>query len=260
MAAPDESSGAYPIRAVARVCDILDQLQENPDGVILTKIAAATKMPKSSAFRYLAALEDRQYVERDEPSGLYKLGLAFRPLATRSVDQLVEIARPELEKLRQLTNETVNLGILSGGRVVHLEVLESPQIMRLAARVGESAPIHVTALGKALSAEMTEARVRNILAKEGMTKVGPRTITDPDEFVQLLETVREQGYGVDDCEAQEDGRCVAVAIEGTGIPAAISLSSPASRLAREDIPLVGSRLKAAAKAISKSYIRSFGGV
>ena len=251
-------AGAYPIRAVARVCDILDALQESPDGVILTKIAAQTGMPKSSAFRYLAALEDRQYVERDEATGLYRLGLAFRPLATRSVDQLLEVARPELEKLRQVTGETVNLGILSGGRVVHLEVLESPQIMRLAARVGESAPIHVTALGKALAATMNESRVRTILDKEGMPKVGPRTITDPDEFVAEIEKVREEGYGVDDCEAQDDGRCVAVAIEGTGIPAAISLSSPASRLAREDIPAGGGRLKATARAISKNYVRLFG--
>lgn len=253
-----ELSGAYPIRAVARVCDILDALQENPDGVILTKIASQTGMPKSSAFRYLAALEDRQYVERDDATGLYRLGLAFRPLATRSVDQLLEVARPELEKLRQLTGETVNLGILTGGRVVHLEVLESPQIMRLAARVGESAPLHVTALGKALAATMNESRVRTILEKEGMPKLGPRTITEPEAFLAELATVREEGYGVDDCEAQDDGRCVAVAIEGTGIPAAISLSSPASRLAREDVPAVGGRLKAAARAISKNYIRLFG--
>ncbi|MGN8552217.1 UNVERIFIED_CONTAM: IclR family transcriptional regulator [Microbacterium sp. SLM126] len=248
----------YPIRAVTRVCDILDQLQDQPDGVILTNIAAHTEMPKSSAFRYLAALEERQYVERDEATGLYRLGLAFRPLQTRSLDQLIEVARPELEKLRAATGETINLGVLSGGRVVHVDVLESPSMMRLAARIGETAPLHVTALGKALAAKMPEVRVRSILAKEGMATHGPRSISDADEYIDVLRETREQGYGVDDCEAQEDGRCIAVALDGIDIQAAISLSAPAIRVSSEELPAIGERLKKAARSISRSYTKAFG--
>lgn len=254
-----ESGTAYPIRAVRRVCDILDLLQESSDGVILTTIAKHTGMPKSSTFRYLAALEERQYVARDDATGLYHLGLAFRPIQTRDVDRVIEIARPELEKVRKATGETVNLGMLEGTRIVHLAVLESPNTMRLAARVGESLPIHLTAMGKAVAAEMPESEVRAILDAEGMTTLGPRSITDPDEFIEHLDGVRVNGYGVDDCEAQDDGRCVAVAIKGVGHHMAISVSAPAMRLAPEDVPAVGDRLQKAARAVTNHYRRAFGG-
>lgn len=249
---------AYPIRAVRRVCDILDLLQESSDGVILTTIAKHTGMPKSSTFRYLAALEERQYVARDEATGLYHLGLAFRPIQTRDVDRVIAVARPELEKVRKATGETVNLGMLEGTRIVHLAVLESPSTMRLAARVGDLLPLHVTAMGKAVAADMPEHEVRAILDAEGMTPMGPRSMSDPDAFIDHLETVRERGYGVDDCEAQDDGRCVAVALTGLGHRMAISVSAPAMRLDSADVPAVGERLEKAAKAITSSYRRAFG--
>ncbi|MDT4947371.1 MAG: IclR family transcriptional regulator, acetate operon repressor, partial [Pseudonocardiales bacterium] len=66
----------YPIRAVERVCDILDILHEKDDGVSLAEVARIAKLPKSSAYRYLLALEGRRYVQRDADSGLFTLGLA----------------------------------------------------------------------------------------------------------------------------------------------------------------------------------------
>ena len=74
-----ESAASYPIRAVERVCDILDVLQRSRDGASLSDVAEVTALPKSSAYRYLSALEARRYVERDAANSLYRLGLAFRP-------------------------------------------------------------------------------------------------------------------------------------------------------------------------------------
>ncbi len=247
------TANEYPIRAVDRVCDILDLLQENADGVILTQIAAHTKMPKSSTFRYLAALEARQYVDRDDATGLYQLGLAFRPAQARDVEKFLELIRPELEELRRRSGETVNIGLLNGTRVEHIEVLESPNIMRLAAHVGERAPIHVTALGKAIAAELPPSRVLSILSAEGMPRVNERSITSHEGYLAELERVREMGYAIDDQEAQEDGRCVAVAIRDVGLPVAVSVSAPAHRLLPEGVSAEAARLKKAARAISKRY-------
>lgn len=243
----------YPIRAVDRVCDILDLLQEHADGVILTKIAAHTKMPKSSTFRYLAALEARQYVDRDEATGLYQLGLAFRPAQARDVEKFLELIRPDLEDLRRRSGETVNIGLLDGTKVEHIEVLESPNIMRLAARIGERAQIHVTALGKAIAAQLPVSRVLSILDSEGMPRINDRTITSKEDYLAELEKVREQGYALDDQEAQEDGRCVAVAIQDVGLPVAVSISAPAHRLRSEDVATEVARLKKTARAISRRY-------
>ena len=248
------SGGAtYPIRAVERVCDILDLLQTEPDGVSLVAVAAATDLPKSSAYRYLLALESRRYAERDMETGLFRLGLAFRPQRTRQMELFLERAQPVLEQLRDRLNETVNIGALDGGQVVHVAVVECQQMMRLAARVGDRGPLHATALGKVIAAGLPADRVLAILAGEGMPAFTPRTITTPGAYLDEVSKVVEQGFGVDDLEAQPDGRCVAVPLLGLPFLAGLSVSAPSNRLSQEAVPQVVRQLQKAANTLVKSY-------
>ncbi|MGH8946868.1 MAG: IclR family transcriptional regulator, partial [Acidimicrobiia bacterium] len=139
----------YMVRAVLRVMDIFDVLTESPDGVSLGDVAAATGLPKSSAFRYLTTLESRNYVEKDRETGNYQVGRSLLPTRGRQLELLATRARPVMAELRDRFGETVNLGVLDGDRVSYIEILESPKSMRLAARRGDRHPIHSTALGKA---------------------------------------------------------------------------------------------------------------
>jgi DNA-binding IclR family transcriptional regulator len=253
MTALGENTAAYPIRAVERVCDILDALQDSPDGTSLSEVVEFTSLPKSSVYRYLSALEARRYVERAADGNLYRLGVAFRPSHRREVDLLLECARPHLERLRDRLSETVNLGLLDGATIVHALVVESPHMMRLAARAGEHGALHSTALGKAMSAQLPEERVRSMLAANGSSKLGKHPLDSVDGFLAGLEAVREQGYGVDDCENQPDGRCVAVPLLSMPFASGISVSAPASRLSRDEIPAVAQQLREVAKRIAKDF-------
>lgn len=241
--ANSDTPNAYPIRAVERVCDILDVLQRSRDGASLPDIAAVTSLPKSSAFRYLSALEARHYVERDDRTALYRVGLAFQPQNTRQIEALIALAEGPLEQLRDDTGETTNLGTLEGSSVVHNLVVESEQMMRLAARVGDRGPIHSTALGKAMAAELSEDRVRSILASTDMVKFATATIIDTDAYLAALVQVRADGFALDDCENQEDGRCVGVALQGMPFPCGISISAPARRFTPDKVPGVVKQLR-----------------
>lgn len=241
----------YPLRAVDRVCDILDILANSPEGVSLTAVAEGAELPKSSAFRYLTALEARRYVERDPSSGSYRLGLAFRPQNTHAIERLTNLARPALEKLRDQLQETTNLGALDGAFIVHTVVAESPQMMRLAARVGERGYVHATALGKAICATLPESRVRSVLAAAGMPRFTESTITSVESFLAELERVRATGYGLDDAENQAAGRCVAVVVEGVGFPAGISVSAPANRFPAERTEEIVGQLRRVARTLAR---------
>ncbi len=250
----DVSSNAYPIRAVERVCDILDLLQRSRDGVSLPETAAVTSLPKSSAFRYLSALEARGYVERDEESAVYRIGLAFQPHNTRQLEAFLSQAGGPLQRLRDDTGETTNLGTLNGSAVVHNLVFESSQMMRLAARAGERAPIHSTALGKAIAAELPQDRVLAILNAVEMTPFTDTTITTPEAYLSALETVRQQGYAIDDCENQADGRCVAVALSGMPFPCGISVSAPARRFTIDMVPAVAKQIRSVGKRLVRDFL------
>ena len=240
----------YSVRAVERVCSILNLLQEAIDGVTLIDVAQATALPKSSAFRYLWTLEGHRYVERDAESGMYRLGLGFVGMQSRHLEMLRHRARPLLERLRDEFGETVNLGVLDGDSAIYLDIVESRRSVRLAAKRGDRDPLHSTALGKAIAAHLPEERVKQILTAGGMPARTVNTITSAEDYLAELANVRRVGHALDNGENEVDGRCVAVAIPGTRLPAALSLSAPAARFPLQDVATVADALKAAARAIT----------
>lgn len=243
-------SGTYAIRAVDRVCDILDVLANADGGATLPEVAAATGVPKSTTFRYLSALEVRRYVERDPEGTSFQLGIAFRPQRTHAIERLTEVSQGPLERLRDDLSETVNLGVLDGVSIVHTAVYESPHMMRLAARVGDRGYLHSTALGKTICSALTPHRVTEMLKSQGMPQLTEKTITTTDAFLQELQEVAEAGYGLDNEENQLFGRCIATRIPDIGIPAGISVSAPLSRFPEHAIPEIAGKLQACAAEIA----------
>ncbi|SEE69611.1 IclR family transcriptional regulator [Jiangella alba] len=244
--ATPEQIKKYNNRSVERVVSMLNVLQESPEPMALVDVHRSIGMAKATAFRYLWTLERHRYVERDA-QGRYRLGLGFVGMQSRDLDMLKERARPWLEKLRDETGETVNLGVLDGNTVRYVEVAESLRQVRMVSAPGARDPLYCTALGKAIAAQLPEARVRELLHQVEMPRRTPSTITSLDRFLEELELVRQRGRAVDDQENEEDGRCVAVGIAGTRVPAALSLSAPASRFPVKDIPRVARTLTFAAE-------------
>jgi IclR family transcriptional regulator, acetate operon repressor len=232
---PADGTNPYAIRAVERVCDLLDLLQDSPDGVSLLRAAEVTALPKSSAFRYLATLEARRYAERLPHGGDYRLGSAFLPMQAHQLDTLVRRAHAYLAELCDRFEETVALGVLEGHQVLYLDLVESPRAVRVAARRGDRYPLHASAVGKAIAAGLPEHRVRAILAAEGMPKLTPQTLTDVETYLGELAKVRALGYAVDDGEYEDDERSMATPLPSSNLPAALSVSAPASRLPLDSI-------------------------
>jgi IclR family acetate operon transcriptional repressor len=223
---PDTSH--YSIRAVQRVCDMLDHLRGLSAGASLPDLANTLEMPKSSTFRYLVTLESRRYVERD-PSGNYRLGPALLPIQEQQVGILVAGARPYMRQLQEALGETVALGVLEGTQVTMVDAIESRRAIRLTVRRGEQCTMHATALGKAISATLPDDQVRALLSAEGMPRLTDNTITDLDRYLDELAVIRRRGFAGDDGESEADGRSVAVAVRGTPLVAAVSVGAPASR-------------------------------
>lgn len=230
----------YSIRSVQRVCDILDLIQSHPGGLSLGACAAATDLPKSSVFRYLATLESRGYVEHTEKAG-YLLGMA---LSGDRIDILVRRLLPKLIQLRDQFGESVNLGMLDGSRVAYLEVIESKSSIRNAPQAIAREFVHCTALGKVLASTLSDDEVRAILEAEGMPAITGNTITDMPAYFAELAATRARGYAVDDQENETSVACIAVNVPGTKLRIAVSLSAPISRFSMDDAESVAETMKA----------------
>lgn len=245
---PGKAAGS---RSIVRTCAILRLVAKGGDaGASLVDVTAATDLPKSSVHRYLRVLEEEGFVERDIRSSNYRLGVGIMTLQATHIERLIQRSRAILARIRDRFDETVNLGMLVGHQIVYLEILESSQTMRLAARNGDTEGIHATALGKAVAAKLSDREVLELLERSGMPKLTPHTITTPEAYLRELARVRDAGYAIDDRENEEEGRCVAVYVPSMGARTAISVSGVANRFSLEVAREVAENLRIAAIEIS----------
>ena len=118
----------------------------------MTQIADQIGIHKSTVHRLLATLEQKRFVERDTRTGTYRLGINMFQMAylTMEHNDFRRIAAPYLKQLSETYKETVNLSILDEADVIYLDVIESPQRVKLAAAIGQRLPAFCTAWAKAL--------------------------------------------------------------------------------------------------------------
>jgi len=199
-------------------------------------LSADIGLNSSTTFRVLATLAYHNYVERNESSGEYRLGLACLELA-RSYHAGSDVRRaalPMLEKLRDSSTETIHLGVLDNMEVVYLEKLHGLHAVGLmASRVGARSPAYCTGVGKTLLAYTDPALVQQHFAQAGLPRHTDTTIQTTAKLLTHLNQIREQGYAFDRGEHEAEVCCVAAPIfDAQGrIVAALSVSGPATRLA-----------------------------
>src|SRR5512140_3933691 len=106
------SENRYNIRVLDRAFGMLELLSDGKPRS-LQQLSREIHLSPSTAFRQLSSLVQYRYVEREEKSGQYRLGIACLELARAFYegDDLRRIALPELEKLRDETRETVHLAV-----------------------------------------------------------------------------------------------------------------------------------------------------
>jgi IclR family KDG regulon transcriptional repressor len=233
----------YSIQALQRGMKVLDALLDARAPLSLQQMCAHTGLPKSTAFRIIVNLLQGQYlVETEEGYWLGLKMLRFGALVEEKLD-LVQQARPFLMRLRDQVNETVHSAVLDGDlRVVYLEKLSTQHAVGLMmSQVGITAPMHCTALGKAMVAFRPEDEICDWIHTHGLEAVTEATITDKDAFLQEMREIRSRGYAVDSGEYEVSVRCVAAPIrDRTGtVIAAVSISGPDIRIPN---PLIGSSM------------------
>lgn len=253
------SSGAAANRnttstSVARAFAILGVLStRGSNGLALMDTAGLLRMSKSTTHRYLITLERLGAVERDAQDRFH-LGLKMIELAglTLANSDLRKHAEVFLDELADRTKETVHLAVPSGIEVVYIAKADSALSIRMFSHIGARAPMYCTALGKAILAHSTAAKVNEVI-NAGLPLRTSHTITSRQALLDELDKVRAQGYAVDDEENELGVCCVGAPIFDYSIRVigAISISGPLDRMARTRRPELGSIVQDAGLRLSK---------
>jgi IclR family acetate operon transcriptional repressor len=243
------------IQALARASAIIDVIAAgDEEGVGLSDISRATALNKTTAFNLLATLVTLGFLEQDEHSRRYRLGLRNLELGRIVQDRLhiSHLARPVLADLCRLTNETVNLGLPDLFDLLVVDSFQGSRILHATAGAGWRSLYHCTALGKAFMARWDAPMRQTIYRSCGLPRQTTNTITEIDALEAQLSRFRTQGYAVDTGENEIGVNGIARWIlDGLGeVAAAISVSGHSSRLTEEVMEHIAPDIMVAADSIA----------
>lgn len=202
----------------------------------VSEIAREVGLHKSTISRLLATLEEAHLVERDTMSGRFSLGAGLISLAAPLISELrlLEVAKPFLEKLAEVSSETVSLNIWDGEAAVSVQQVPGGNAIQHYAPPGMRNPPHCTAAGKVFLAHASVGERSRILDGR-LIRYTERTPVDRDAILEALERIRRLGYAVNAGEFVSDVGAVASVvrdIDGKAV-AAITATVPMYRFGDE---------------------------
>jgi len=198
----------------------------------LAELAAVTAQAKPTTHRVLRALAALGYVEQSTDDGEYRLTSKLRQLALGSADRdLAAVAQPILQRLRDQTGETVNLGVLREGGISYLTVIESSHALRrVTGELSTGDPVLTTALGRAIASQLAPTARERLMRGPTIPKCTPHTVTDPSKLRAILAEAHRDGYAVERDQTDLGVTCFGAPIfRGGSVVAAVSISAPSAR-------------------------------
>ena len=257
MGAPQGENGergaVAAVQSVDRALSVLEILAAHGEAGV-TDIAAELGVHKSTAFRLVAVLESRGFVEQLADRGKYRLGFGVVRLAGAAAAQLdiAQEGRRICQVLAADLEETVNIAILDGDRAVNVSQVRGPAALSTHNWVGQATPLHATSSGKVLLAHAPDAVRKDLLSRD-LLRYTPATITDPELLGQDLDRIVEQGWGSTVEEFEVGLNAVAAPVRGADgdVVAALSVSGPSFRMDAQEFPRLARRVASGADELSR---------
>ncbi len=238
------------VQSVTRALGLLKILSRHDEGLRVSDIARQAELAVSTTHRLLTTLELQGFAQFEPDRALWHVGReAFAVgAAFGRRHNFVAPALPFLRRLRDVTRETANLGILDNDELVTISQVESREIMRAISPPGGRVPAFCSGMGKAILATWTDADIAAFAARTGFRPLTGRSHRGLDTAMQDIARIRTRGYALDDEEHVTGLRCVAAVVWSPhGEPAcAISVSGLAARLPDDKIAAIGKVVKTAA--------------
>lgn len=220
----------------------------------VVEVSQMLARPRSTTSRWLAAMAEAGFLEREDERGRYRISMALAALGelARRSTSLQQVARGVLEELTLRTGETSNLVVRDGDAAVNVEGVASSRPIRHVGILGRRLPLHATAAGKALLAWLSPATVARLLPQT-LEIFTPATLATPREVEAELERVRQAGWATAWGELEPDLAAAAAPVldhRGT-VVAAVVVSVPTSRITGEGLSRLGEHVAAGAASVSR---------
>jgi IclR family acetate operon transcriptional repressor len=252
VAVPKSESREAPSRALSKGIEIVELLSGAESPVSLRAIAEAIGLGKPSTLRLLQTLVSAGVVETKGDGNYMPRRRFTTPQGPTWVDEVIEAAREDMERLSAELAEAVTLAALYDDHIRVVSTIESRSEIRMSNYLSRILSPYASSLGKAIAAYQTPDCFHQLLQVYGVYRFTPKTITEPGMIREEMARTRERGYSEEFEETVSGGCCFGAPIRvEERVRASVSISLPVARFTPALESTLGDCVRVAAERIEK---------
>jgi len=243
----------YNAPALKKALDIIKFIVKENKPLGVTEIARALSLSKSTTFGILKSLEEEGFALKIDTTKKYMAGSELFELSKRVLraTDLTTVARSFLEKLVELVDESVFLGVREDDTVKVLDVVEPKRELKISSPVGARLRLVSGVVGKIFLSTFDNEQLRTFLTANELRRYTENSPTDVEKYIAEIELTRARGYALDFEEYLKGIRAVSTLIYSGRFPiGALWVVGFTSSLSDDKLPHVITHLKQTAQEIS----------
>jgi len=249
----------FYIQALYKGLNVLECFRDS-DEYGVTEIGELIDLPDSTVQRIVNTLEMKGYLYQNTNNKKYRLTPRCLLNNTNNANYLKwkDYARKHMETLNEFCDENVNLAVRHDNLCSYIDLVESKQLLRPNFTLGDSYPIHCTALGRSLLSDLTDAEI-DLTIPEKLEGRTPFTVTDRKEVIKRIREIQKSRYTTEVEEFYLGLSCISSPICGLGnkVIAAISVTAPKVRMDEQTVSKLIPMIINTAEKISDEYKKLF---
>lgn len=242
---------------INRAAILLDYLARLHGPARAVEISKALGLRKGTVSRLLSELEAAQFVAQDSDTQRFSLGLKVLELGlyAQSRLDLRSTSLPFMQRLRDVTGETVTLSMRIGIERVYIEQVQGKFEVRHVPELGKHFPLWVGGGGKVILSHLSEEEIEAVMSKiqeSGVYRLTSGQTVGIERLRQELNEIRKRDFVVTGGEAVPSFVGVSAPIfdRGHRVVGAISVGGPLPRFGLEEGTRLGPSVSEAARNIS----------
>ncbi|MDX2481796.1 MAG: IclR family transcriptional regulator, partial [Desulfuromusa sp.] len=227
------------LNTVGKVIAIIETIQAANRPLSIKEIADTLELNKSSLHHHIKTLTGKGYLQQEEESRKYDIGLNLVRVGQSYLQRLDVRERGHyfLEQLSRELNETVHMMVLDRNELVYIDKVDvnhQPGSLKCSSFIGLRTDVYSTAAGKMLLSHLQRGALEEILQNLKMQPITEYTLSSKTELKKELALTKARGYALDLQEHVVGLQCVAAPILNmhSQCIAAISLSGPVATIPR----------------------------
>lgn len=226
------------------------QVLKQTSGLRLTEITQILQLNKTTVYRTLTTLVELNYLKKID----HRYSLVHQENNLATTVNSANIAIPLPKDISTKFKTTAFIGVLNHENVVITQVLPVNNGFDEFKVLGNSTPVNLSALGKAIAAFLSSHEQHTILQQLSFNSGTKYTLSDRLTFQKNLQIINQKGFALDDEESTLGIRCLAVPIfREQKVVAALGISGTFERLPRNKLHQMAQELIRCSQQITNEF-------